>query len=122
MWPKFSMAKRLLNFGGAFLSPFTSALRCISIRPARFVPWSDALRSERFSGSRLPIYWKEARRRGMHSRTRDLSDYFSGTKFGFAILLGAVKTMRNHLTASELEAQFGIVPPQSYRYVTLWFH
>lgn len=61
--------------------------------------------------------WKEHADAACISR-RDFYDYFSGTKFGFAILLGAVKAMRPHLTASELEAQFGIVPPQSYRYVT----
>jgi predicted transcriptional regulator len=61
--------------------------------------------------------WKEHADAACISR-RDFYNYFSGTKFGFAILLGAVKAMRNQLTACELESQFGIVPPQSYRYVT----
>jgi predicted transcriptional regulator len=65
--------------------------------------------------------WKEYADAACISR-REFYDYFSGTKFGFAILLGAVKAMRNHLSASELEAQFGIVPPQSYRYVTQRFN
>jgi predicted transcriptional regulator len=65
--------------------------------------------------------WKEYSDAACISR-REFYDYFSGTKFGFAILLGAVKAMRTHLTASELEAQFGIVPPQSYRYVTQCFN
>jgi predicted transcriptional regulator len=65
--------------------------------------------------------WKEHADAACISR-RDFYDYFSGTKFGFAILLGGVKAMRTHLTASELEAQFGIVPPQSYRYVTKRFN
>ena len=61
--------------------------------------------------------WKEHADAACISR-RDFYSYFSGTSFGFAILLGAVKAMRNQLPAYELESQFGIVPPQSYRYVT----
>jgi predicted transcriptional regulator len=64
--------------------------------------------------------WKEHGEAACISR-RDFDNYFSGTKFGFAILLGAVKAMRSHLTACELAAQLGIVPPQSYRYVTKRF-
>jgi predicted transcriptional regulator len=47
---------------------------------------------------------------------KDFYRYFSGVKFGFAIMLAAVKPM-TRVTASDLESQFGIVPPQSYRYV-----
>ena len=61
--------------------------------------------------------WKEHGDAACISR-RDFYDYFSGTKFGFAIILGAVKAMPEQMTARELESQFGIVPPQSYRYVT----
>ncbi|MCK1266883.1 MULTISPECIES: ASCH domain-containing protein [unclassified Bradyrhizobium] len=61
--------------------------------------------------------WKEHAEAACISR-RDFYDYFSGAKFGFAILLGTVKAMRQQVTARELESQFGIVPPQSYRYVT----
>jgi predicted transcriptional regulator len=64
--------------------------------------------------------WKEHADAACITR-RELYNYFSGTKFGFAILLSAVKAMRNQLTACELESQFGIVPPQSYRYVTARF-
>jgi predicted transcriptional regulator len=61
--------------------------------------------------------WKEHADAACISR-RDFYDYFSGRKFGFAIVLGAVKAVRNQLTVRELESQFGIVPPQSYRYVS----
>ena len=47
---------------------------------------------------------------------KDLYRYFHGVKFGFAITLSSVKSMAR-VTASDLKAQFGIVPPQSYRYV-----
>src|SRR6476620_2030419 len=42
--------------------------------------------------------WKEYADAACISR-REFCDYFSGTKFGFAILLGAVTAMRTHLTA-----------------------
>lgn len=64
--------------------------------------------------------WKEHADAACISK-RDFQDYFNGVKFGFAILLGAVKPMRESLTARDMETQFGIVPPQSYRYVTEHF-
>jgi predicted transcriptional regulator len=48
----------------------------------------------------------------------DFSEYFSGQDHGFAIILTGAKTLKGHLSASDLEAEFGIVPPQSYRYLT----
>ena len=59
--------------------------------------------------------WKEHSDAACISR-KDFYRYFNGVKFGFAIMLGAVKPMIR-VTASDLESQFGIVPPQSYRYV-----
>jgi predicted transcriptional regulator len=59
--------------------------------------------------------WREHSDAACISR-KDFFRYFSGVKFGFAILLGTVKPM-TPVTASDLESQFGIVPPQSYRYV-----
>jgi predicted transcriptional regulator len=59
--------------------------------------------------------WREHSDAACISR-KDFYRYFSGVKFGFAILLGTVKPM-TRVTASDLESQFGIVPPQSYRYV-----
>jgi predicted transcriptional regulator len=59
--------------------------------------------------------WKEHSDAACISR-KDFYRYFSGVKFGFAIMLGAVKPMAR-VTASDLASQFGIVPPQSYRYV-----
>src|SRR5262249_38547908 len=45
--------------------------------------------------------------------------YFAGIKDGFVITLDQVKPFRRHLSAIDLEAEFGIVPPQSYRYLSL---
>ena len=59
--------------------------------------------------------WKEHSDAACISR-KDFYSYFSGVTFGFAIMLGRVKPMIR-VTASDLESQFGIVPPQSYRYL-----
>jgi predicted transcriptional regulator len=48
----------------------------------------------------------------------DLYAYFSGLKFGYAIVLERVHRVRRQLDMAELRLQFGIVPPQSYRYVS----
>jgi predicted transcriptional regulator len=48
---------------------------------------------------------------------REFNEYFSGVRYGFAILLGGVRPLNQYVTADDLFAQFGIVPPQSYRYV-----
>ncbi len=63
----------------------------------------------------VPEIWKAHADAACISR-KDFYRYFSGVKFGFAIMLGAVVPM-TLVTASDLESQFGIVPPQSYRYV-----
>jgi predicted transcriptional regulator len=44
--------------------------------------------------------------------------YFEGLQHGFAIFFERPKSLRQHLKAIDLEEQFGIVPPQSYRYLT----
>jgi predicted transcriptional regulator len=69
--------------------------------------------------SRLSIaqIWKQYG--GAACITRDdLYAYFSGLKFGFAIILESVQPLARQLDAGELRVQFGIVPPQSYRYVS----
>lgn len=48
----------------------------------------------------------------------DFNEYFSGQDQGFAIILTDAKTLKGRLTARDLESEFGIVPPQSYRYLT----
>jgi predicted transcriptional regulator len=88
-------------------SPVRAVVGCAKIKEVQRLPIADI--------------WKQHANAACVSR-QEFYDYFSGTKFGFAILLGSVKAMRIHLTASELEAQFGIVPPQSYRYVTKHFN
>jgi predicted transcriptional regulator len=64
---------------------------------------------------RISDIWKEHSDAACISR-KDFCRYFSDVDFGFAIVLGAVKPM-TRVSASDLESQFGIVPPQSYRYV-----
>jgi predicted transcriptional regulator len=44
--------------------------------------------------------------------------YFFGLSEGYAILFDRAWPLKQPLTAGELYEQFGIVPPQSYRYVT----
>lgn len=48
----------------------------------------------------------------------DFDAYFADVKHGFAIILGSIKELKKEVKAIDLETQFGIVPPQSYRYVT----
>jgi predicted transcriptional regulator len=47
----------------------------------------------------------------------DFDGYFAGQDYGFAIMLDSAKQLKSQLTASDLEIEFGIVPPQSYRYL-----
>jgi predicted transcriptional regulator len=63
----------------------------------------------------VPEIWKAHSDAACISR-KDFYRYFSGVKFGYAITLSAVRPMA-HVTAGHLASQFGIVPPQSYRYV-----
>jgi predicted transcriptional regulator len=51
----------------------------------------------------------------------ELYAYFVGLKYGFAILIDSARPLEKQVTATVLEAQFGIVPPQSYRYVNADF-
>jgi predicted transcriptional regulator len=47
----------------------------------------------------------------------DFNEYFSGQAHGFAIILAGAKTFKSRLTVNDLAAHYGIVPPQSYRYL-----
>jgi predicted transcriptional regulator len=47
----------------------------------------------------------------------DFARYFSGLKFGFVILLEDVKLLKKQVKVAYLQSQFGIAPPQSYRYL-----
>jgi predicted transcriptional regulator len=48
----------------------------------------------------------------------DFDTYFAGQDYGFAIMLGSAEQLKKQLSASDLELEFGIVPPQSFRYIT----
>jgi predicted transcriptional regulator len=65
----------------------------------------------------LPHIWKEYGVATCISK-REFDAYFAGLKHGFAILFESVKLLKRQWEAAELEEQFGIVPPQSYRYLT----
>ena len=69
--------------------------------------------------AKLPVsmIWKRYGANACVSR-KEFKAYFTGVKFGFAIFLEGVRELKKHIKANDLEAQFGIVPPQSYRYVT----
>jgi predicted transcriptional regulator len=68
---------------------------------------------------KLPLsqLWKEHGTAACISK-KEFDAYFVGLRFGFAIVLEGVGTLKRELKAAELEMQLGIVPPQSYRYVT----
>lgn len=67
---------------------------------------------------RLPIskIWKEHGTAACVSK-KEFDEYFQGLKFGFAIFLERIKLLSPQVAATDLEQQFGIVPPQSYRYL-----
>jgi predicted transcriptional regulator len=48
---------------------------------------------------------------------KDFDTYFNGLRHGFAILLANAQTLKQQIGIAELQKQFGIAPPQSYRYV-----
>jgi predicted transcriptional regulator len=48
---------------------------------------------------------------------KEFDEYFQGVEFGYAIFLEKIKLLNPHVAASDLQRHFGIVPPQSYRYV-----
>lgn len=68
---------------------------------------------------KLPVaeIWKEHGVAACISKN-EFDAYFADLKHGFAILLEGVKSLRTQLKAVDLEQKFGIVPPQSYRYLT----
>lgn len=68
---------------------------------------------------KLPLskIWKQHGVAACISRV-EFDSYFAGLKLGFAILFEDLRPLANQLSATELAEQFGIVPPQSYRYVT----
>jgi predicted transcriptional regulator len=44
-------------------------------------------------------------------------EYFSGRNHGFAILLDDVRALRRQVKVVDMKKNFGIVPPQSFRYL-----
>ena len=68
---------------------------------------------------KLPVsrIWKEYGVATCISK-HEFDAYFAGLKHGFAILFESVKSLKRQLEAAELEEKFGILPPQSYRYLT----
>jgi predicted transcriptional regulator len=68
---------------------------------------------------KLPVsrIWKDHGAAACISRL-EFDDYFSGVMHGFAILLDGVCPLKEQVPAAVLLAEFGIVAPQSYRYLT----
>ena len=48
---------------------------------------------------------------------KEFDEYFRGLRLGFAIFLEKIKLFSPQITAADFEQKFGIVPPQSYRYL-----
>ena len=67
---------------------------------------------------RLPVsrLWREHGAAACVSK-KEFNDYFHGLKFGFAIILDKLDLLSPQIGAADLEQEFGIVPPQSYRYL-----
>jgi predicted transcriptional regulator len=67
----------------------------------------------------LPLrqIWRQYRDAACISR-KDFDAYFSGLQSGFVVVLEGITSTHQKLSADDLLQQFGIVPPQSYRYVT----
>ncbi len=61
--------------------------------------------------------WKDHGKAACISRD-EFDQYFVNLTVGFAILLEGARSLKRELNMAHLEEQFGIVPPQSYRYVT----
>lgn len=64
----------------------------------------------------LPKLWRNHGTAACIAKS-DFNAYFAGQEYGFAIMLDSVKQLKSRLTAEDLETEFGIVPPQSYRYL-----
>jgi predicted transcriptional regulator len=68
---------------------------------------------------KLPLsrVWKEYGAAACVSKA-EVEAYFLGLREGYAILLEGARPLKQQLTMGDLYSRFGIVPPQSYRYVT----
>jgi predicted transcriptional regulator len=61
--------------------------------------------------------WKEYGTAACVSKA-EIDAYFSGLREGYVILLDAAQPFKRQVTIEDLYSRFGVVPPQSYRYVT----
>jgi predicted transcriptional regulator len=59
--------------------------------------------------------WKNHRKEACISKS-DFDNYFEGIDFGFVVFLDNIKRLKKRVAVSDLE-DYGIVPPQSYRYL-----
>ena len=68
---------------------------------------------------RLPVtkIWEEHNEAACISKD-EFDAYFERLEFEFAIFFDRVRSLKQELKAADLLERFGIVPPQSYRYLT----
>jgi predicted transcriptional regulator len=68
---------------------------------------------------KLPVsrIWKEYRADACVSKA-EIDAYFWGLREGYVILLEAAQPLKRQVTIEDLYSRFGVVPLQSYRYVT----
>jgi predicted transcriptional regulator len=68
---------------------------------------------------RLPVarIWREHGPATCVSK-REFDEYFRSLKFGYAIFLDRIRLLNPQIAAKDLQQDFGIVPPQSYRYLS----
>jgi len=67
---------------------------------------------------KLPVsrIWKDYGTSACVSKA-EVEAYFAGRREGYVILLAEARPLKRHLTRHDLHSEFGIVPPQSYRYI-----
>jgi len=65
----------------------------------------------------LDDLWKRYRSSAYLSRA-NFDDYFSGLKYGYAIVLGSARTLVHPIKLAELRERFGFEPPRSYQFAS----
>ena len=52
-----------------------------------------------------------------HIAKKDFAEYFSGITHGYAVSLKNPKKFKRPISAEYLKKEYGVIPPQSYRYL-----
>lgn len=74
-------------------------------------------RIERVLHLRVSNLWRKLGSEACISKT-EFERYFNGIDYGYAIVLTKAVRFANSLALAELKRSFGIIPPQSFRYIS----